>query len=88
MFLRLRLVAVLRSLPILYHSADYIFLSFGIIELMLVCFEYTVLLKPWLGGVKDVALQSISNRLTKTESGIFLSCMISLLLKGVLFKIY
>ena len=63
-YLRWRLVAALRSLPVLHHSADFIFWSFGIIELMLVCFEYTVLLKPWLGGVKDVALLSISQQQT------------------------
>ena len=54
-------VVDLKSLPLLHHSADYIFWSFGIIELMLVCFEYTILLKQALGGMKDVALFSISH---------------------------
>ena len=40
-----------KSLLVFHHSADYIFWSFGIIELMLVCSEYTILLRPALGGV-------------------------------------
>ena len=63
---------------------------FGITELMLVCFEYTILLKPALGGMRDVALFSISHEQTqkKNASGLFLPCMISLLLKDLLFRIY
>ena len=58
-------VAALKSLPVLHHNADYIFWSFGIIEIMLVCFEYTILFKPALGGVRDVALFSISHEKTQ-----------------------
>ena len=50
-----RLSVDMQGLPILY-SADYIFWSFGISELMLVCFEYAILLKPVLRGVTNVAL--------------------------------
>ena len=42
-----------------------IFLSFGIIELMLVCFEDTVLLKPALEGVRDVVFFSVSPEQTQ-----------------------
>ena len=67
----------------LHHSQDYIFWSFRINELMLVCFEYTILLKPGLGGVHFSV--SLINRLIKTESGIFAPFVISLLLKDFLF---
>ena len=55
--------------PVRHHRADYIFWSFGILELMLICFEYTILLTLELGGVRDVAqfLTSPVNRLNKTE---------------------
>ena len=70
----------------LHHSQDYIFWSLRINELMLVCFEYTILLKPGLGGVRDVHFSvSLINRLIKTESGIFAPFVISLLLKDLLF---
>ena len=52
--------AVHYSLPVLHHSADYIFWFTGINELMIVCFEYTMP-KSALGGVRDVALLSISH---------------------------
>ena len=55
----------LNSLSVLHHSADYIFWSFGIIELMLVCFEYTILLKPALGRVREIAHFSISHEQTQ-----------------------
>ena len=54
-----------KILPVLHHSADYIFCFFGITELVLVCFEYTILLKPVLGVVRDVALFSISHEQTQ-----------------------
>ena len=55
----------LNSLTLFHHSADYIFWSFGTIELMLVCFEYTILLKPELGGVREIAHFSISHEQTQ-----------------------
>ena len=42
-----------------------------------------ILLKPALGGVRDVARM---NRLNKTESDTFAPCMISLPAKGLLFR--
>ena len=53
-------VTTLNCLPVLHNNADYIFWSFVINEPMLVCFEYTILLKPALGGVRHVAHLSIS----------------------------
>ena len=58
-------VAALKRLPVLHHRADHIYWSFGIIELMPVCFEYTVVLKPALEGVRDVALFSIRHEQTE-----------------------
>ena len=55
----------LKSLPVFHLSADYIFWSFGIIEHMLVCFEHTILLKPALGGGREIAHFSISNEQTQ-----------------------
>ena len=73
-----------------HHSADYFFWSFGVDKLIRARFEYTILLKPAPGGVRDVALFSIChymmNRLSKIESGIFAPCMIFLLLKDLLFQ--
>ena len=45
---------VLKGLPERHHIADYIVWFFGIIEIMLVSFEYTILLTPALGGVRKV----------------------------------
>ena len=38
--------------------------SFGINELMLICFEFTILLKLELGDVRDAALLGISHEQT------------------------
>ena len=46
----------LERLPVLHHSADYISLSFGINELILGWFEYTMPLKDLLRCVSSVAL--------------------------------
>lgn len=43
-------VKALKSLSILHHNAHYIFWSFGINGLMLVCFGYTILINPALGA--------------------------------------
>ena len=48
-------VAVAEGRPVLHHSAAFILWSFGINELIVVCFEYTVLLKYTLEGVSSVA---------------------------------
>ena len=46
-------------------SSYYMFCSFGIIELMLVCFEYKILLKSAQGAVRDVAVFSIFHKPTQ-----------------------
>ena len=48
-------VMAIKSLPIRHHSADYSFRSFGINELILVCFEYTytILVKPTQGDTSS-----------------------------------
>ena len=48
-------VAVLKGLPVLHHSADCIFCYFGISDIILGCFEYTVLLKGMLEDVSSAA---------------------------------
>ena len=58
-------VAALNSILVLHQSADYIFWSLMINELMLVCSEYKILLMPALGGVTDVAVFSISHEQTQ-----------------------
>ena len=49
-----RLLNPLMSFPV-YFYADYIFWSFGIVELILSYSDNRVLLKPVLGGVASVA---------------------------------
>ena len=58
-------VATLKRLPMLHHGAYYIFWSFGITELMLVCLEYTILLNSTLGGVRDAVLFSNTHEQTQ-----------------------
>ena len=67
-----------------YHSADYIFWSFGITEFILSSLENKVLLKPVLGvwPVLHISLP-VMNRLNTTESAIFISFVYSLLPKDL-----
>ena len=61
-------VAALKCLPVLHPSAYYLFWSFGITELVLVCFEYTMLLKPALVGLEMLHFSvSLINALNKTS---------------------
>ena len=46
-------VVAVKRLPVLHHGAEYIFISFGIIEPILVTLK--ILLKPVLGGVSSLA---------------------------------
>ena len=75
-------MAALKRLPILHHSADYIFWSFGIVGLILSPFENRVSLKPVLGGVGSVAPLHYCTRtdFSKTGSPMFVSLRCSLLL--------
>ena len=89
-------VAALKSLPVLHHSADYIFSSFGINDLIFCYFECRVSPEDLIGGVNRVVFTTtiykqtllFMNRLSKTESGLFISCLISLLQRDLLFETY
>ena len=49
----------------------------------------SILLKPAIGGVRAVAFSiSLMNRFKQTESDTFAPCIICLLLKDLLFRIY
>ena len=77
--------SILKLLLFLNHAA-----SGGSHQLILCCFKYTALLKELLDGVSTVAFIYMSlllmNRLNTIESGIFLSCVISLLSKDLFFQ--
>ena len=60
--------------PHIHRSADSL-LSCGINDLILCCVDYTVLLKDLLEGMNSVVfINTAHDRLSKTESGIFISC--------------
>ena len=48
-------MAAVKRLPVHHHCADFIFLSFGIIEFIFSHLKIRVPLKPVLGGVAGVA---------------------------------